>query len=209
MRKNKIIISILSIILIIGIVLILLLNFNAKTEIEDIKTEIEEDTNTDIEKRILLADILKQEDEILITEDNIDKTNEIIKNANLKKGIFISEDSREKFLEILNISTENTYLINDDGYLKEPTIIAKENDLTKKINNYIYSNKTIVINISNTYKGLIDGMILDFMIERTTYTHTFDYNNNIRIVLINPDRINEQSEDLTQKQIYEEVLLGI
>lgn len=209
MRKNKIIISILIIILIIGIVLILLLNFNAKTEIEDIKTEIEEDTNTDIEKRILLADILKQEDEILITEDNIDKTNEIIKNANLKKGIFISEDSREKFLEILNISTENTYLINDDGYLKEPTIIAKENDLTKKINNYIYSNKTIVINISNTYKGLIDGMILDFMIERTTYTHTFDYNNNIRIVLINPDRINEQSEDLTQKQIYEEVLLGI
>lgn len=52
-------------------------------------------------------------------------------------------------------------------------------------------------------------MLLDFMIERTMYVQTFDYNDNIKIVLINPDRINEKSEDLTQKEIYEEVLIGM
>lgn len=161
------------------------------------------------DKKIMLADILKEENEIIITEDNIDNTDKIIKRANIQTGIFITEHSREKFLEIINISTENNYSIDIEGYLKKPTSITKENDLTTKINNCIDSNKTIVINISNTYKGFLNGMLLDFMIERTMYIQTFYYNNNIQISIINPDRINEQSKDLTQKQIYEEILLGI
>lgn len=116
----------------------------------------------------------------------------------------------EKFLEIINTATENTYSINDEGYLIKPIKQTKASDLTQKLNDYIDSENTIVINISNTYKGLLnDNMLLDFMIERTMYVQTFDYNDNIKIVLINPDRINEKSEDITQKEIYEEVLIGM
>lgn len=203
MKNSKIIISILSIILIIGIILIILLNFSNNTKLVD------ETDMIDIEKRIMLADILKQEDEILITEDNIDKTMEIISRANLKKGIFIAENSRNKFLEIVNTATENDYSIDDDGYLKKPSTLEKENDLTKKINNYIDSDKTMVINISSTYKGLLNGMQLDFMIEKTDYVQVFEYDNTIKIAIINPDRIDENSEDLTQKEIYEEVLINM
>lgn len=162
------------------------------------------------EKRIMLADMLNVDSEVLITEDNIDNTNNIIEKANLHKGIFVVKSSREKFLEIINTATENTYSINDEGYLIKPIKQTKASDLTQKLNDYIDSENTIVINISNTYKGLLnDNMLLDFMIERTMYVQTFDYNDNIKIVLINPDRINEKSEDITQKEIYEEVLIGM
>ncbi len=162
------------------------------------------------DKRIMLADMLNVDNEILITEDNVDNTNKIIEKANLHKGIFVVESSREKFLEIVNTATENMYSINDEGYLVKPINQTKASDLTQKLNDYIDSENTTVINISNTYKGLLnDNMLLDFMIERTLYVQTFDYNDNIKIVLINPDRINEKSEDITQKEIYEEVLIGM
>lgn len=164
----------------------------------------------DKDKRIMLADMLKEDDESIITEDNVDNTNKIIEKINLNKGIFVVESSREKFLEIVNVVTENSYSISKDGYLIKPSNMIKTSDITNKLNNYIDSKNTIVVNIANTYKGLLnDNMLLDFMIERTMYVQKFDYNNNIKIVLINPDRIYEKSEDVTQKEIYEEVLLGI
>lgn len=208
-KIKRYIIICLTIFLIISIIIISLF-FRKKytsTETNTINQSI--NLENDINKRIMLADILKQEDEILITEDNIDKTMEIISRANLKKGIFIAENSRNKFLEIVNTATENDYSIDDDGYLKKPSTLEKENDLTKKINNYIDSDKTMVINISSTYKGLLNGMQLDFMIEKTDYVQVFEYDNTIKIAIINPDRIGENSEDLTQKEIYEEVLINM
>ena len=208
-KIKRYIIICLTIFLIISIIIISLF-FRKKytsTETNTINQSI--NLENDINKRIMLADILKQEDEILITEDNIDKTMEIISRANLKKGIFIAENSRNKFIEIVNTATENDYSIDDDGYLKKPSTLEKETDLTKKINNYIDSDKTMVINISSTYKGLLNGMQLDFMIEKTDYVQVFEYYNTIKIAIINPDRIDENSEDLTQKEIYEEVLINM
>lgn len=208
-KIKRYIIICLTIFLIISIIIISLF-FRKKytsTETNTINQSI--NLENDINKRIMLADILKQEDEILITEDNIDKTMEIISRANLKKGIFIAENSRNKFIEIVNTATENDYSIDDDGYLKKPSTLEKETDLTKKINNYIDSDKTMVINISSTYKGLLNGMQLDFMIEKTDYVQVFEYDNTIKIAIINPDRIDENSEDLTQKEIYEEVLINM
>lgn len=162
------------------------------------------------DERVMLADMLKDEKDIVFTEDNVDNSNKIIEKANLKNGIFIVESSRKKFLEIINTATENTYSINNEGYLMKPSNESKTSDLTQKINNYIDSKNLIIINISSTYKGMLnDGIMLDFMIERTMYIQTFKYNDNIKIALVNPDRINEKSEDLTQKEIYEEVLLGL
>ena len=68
----------------------------------------------------MLADMLNVDSEVLITEDNIVNTNSIIEKGNLHKGIFVVKSSREKFLEIINTATENTYSINDEGYLIKP-----------------------------------------------------------------------------------------
>ena len=208
-KIKRYIIICLTIFLIISIIIISLFFRKKYTSSETNTINQSINLENDINKRIMLADILKQEDEILITEDNIDKTMEIISRANLKKGIFIAENSRNKFIEIVNTATENDYSIDDDGYLKKPSTLEKETDLTKKINNYIDSDKTMVINISSTYKGLLNGMQLDFMIEKTDYVQVFEYDNTIKIAIINPDRIDENSEDLTQKEIYEEVLINM
>ena len=212
MIKNKfkiIIICVLLVILIIGLIVMILLKINS-TNIEVDNLNVKINTEASKDKRLMLADMLNVDNEILITEDNIDNTNKIIEKSNLHNGIFVIESSRQKFLDIVNTSTENTYSINSDGYLVKPSIQNKTSDLSQKINDYIDSKNTLIVNICNTYKGLLnDDVILDYMIERTLYVQTFDYNDNIKIVLINPDRINEDSEDITQKEIYDEVLLGM
>ena len=213
MNNNKIkitIIAILSIILIIGIMVIVKLKLDNKDIKESNNIQTQENTKISIDKRIMLADILKEkEDEILITEDNIDMTNEIIKRANLRSGIFIEESSRDKFLDVVNEGTQNTYTINKNGYLQKPENMVKESDLTKKLNDFIDADGTLVIYISDTYKGIMDDMQLDFMVERDVYVEKYEYNSYTNIAIVNPNRLDEESEDLSKRQIYEEVLLGL
>ena len=113
------------------------------------------------------------------------------------------------FLKLINECTENTYTIDNEGYLQKPLNIVKESDLTTKINDYIDSQETLIIKITSTYKELVDDMQLDIMVDKDAYVEKFDYNSAIKIVLINPERITEDSEDITKKQIYEEVLLKL
>lgn len=211
-NKKKLTIFILCIILTIGIVLLFFTNIlykNDKSNENVINSPKEDSFKSNLEMDFMLAELLKKEDEIVITEDNTDKTKEIIKRANLKGGIFVLEPSREKFLKIVNEGTENLYTIDNNGYLQKPMKLAKESDLTKKINSYIDSDKTLIIKITDTYKGLVDDMQLDIMIEDDSYAEVFDYNNKIRIALINPERINEGSEDITEKEIFEEIILQL
>ena len=209
-NKNNIIIFILCVILIIGVILIFKME-NKNEKIENTTDSIKEVSysRTSKEMDFMLAELLKKDDEIVITEDNIDKSKEIIKKSNLKNGIFVVESSRDMFLKLINECTENTYTIDNEGYLQKPLNIVKESDLTTKINDYIDSQETLIIKITSTYKELVDDMQLDIMVDKDAYVEKFDYNSAIKIVLINPERITEDSEDITKKQIYEEVLLQL
>lgn len=209
-NKNNIIIFILCVILIIGVILIFKME-NKNEKIENTTDSIKEVSysRTSKEMDFMLAELLKKDDEIVITEDNIDKSKEIIKKSNLKNGIFVVESSRDMFLKLINECTENTYTIDNEGYLQKPLNIVKESDLTTKINDYIDSQETLIIKITSTYKELVDDMQLDIMVDKDAYVEKFDYNSAIKIVLINPERITEDSEDITKKQIYEEVLLKL
>lgn len=208
-KKLTIVITLFLIIFITIIAIIRNLYNNKIIYTEDELTFQSFTLEADKNNKIMLADILKEPNELVLTEDNSNHSDEIIERTNLKKGIFIAESSRKKFLEIVNTVTESDYSINNEGYLVTSTNKARTSDISKKIDNYINSEKLIVINISNTYKGLLNNMLLDFMIERTSYVQLFQYNDYIKIALINPDRIDEPSDDLTQKEIYEEVLLNI
>lgn len=195
----------------IAIVTVFIINVN-KAEIvennESYKLENENNLNkVEKHKKVMLADILKNENEFLMVECNINNADDIINRQHLKSGIFVEEKSRDKLLEIINIATGNSYSINNEGYLLKPDKENMHSYLEKKMNNYIDDDKTIVVKIGNTYKGLLnDELLLDFMIERTMYVQSFKFNNNIRIIFINPERLKDITEDLSEKEIYEEVL---
>jgi len=184
-NKNNIIIFILCVILIIGVILIFKME-NKNEKIENTTDSIKEVSysRTSKEMDFMLAELLKKDDEIVITEDNIDKSKEIIKKSNLKNGIFVVESSRDMFLKLINECTENTYTIDNEGYLQKPLNIVKESDLTTKINDYIDSQETLIIKITSTYKELVDDMQLDIMVDKDAYVEKFDYNSAIKIKAI-------------------------
>lgn len=209
-KSKKIIIFSLCMILVIEILVVIYINYISVKSNCTSNISNQQNIESTKEYKIMLADMLKNPDEFAITEDNIDNTDKIISRAELKSGVFIVNSSREKFLQVINTVTNANYIIDEKGYLQKPSNENIKSDIIDKFNNLIDSDKTLVINISNTYKGVLnDNMILDFMIERTMYVQTFNYNESIKIALINPDRLEEKSEDLTQKEIYEEALLGI
>ncbi len=206
MKKNIILIGV--IIVIIFIVITVPKN-NKKNDIVNTEKENLDNHNNSL----ILADILNYDNEILITEDNVDNTNKIIERANLATGIYISKSSTELFKNILyNVFGEGYYDIDSNGYLVKIKDTPIQDDITEKINNYISSDqKCIVIHISDSYKGILDnGAILDFMIERTNYVQKFSYNEKIDIAILNSSLLLENNNtDITSKEFYEEFLVNI
>jgi len=225
MLKNKkynivlmFIIVIITIVILLSIILKIkyMNNKNGATDYSDIletnnsiinDDDITQNMESDTMGRVMLSGIVS-DDEILITEDNIDRTEEIINGFNFEKGIYVSEISRNKFLEILYVVTDENYTISKAGYLNKKES-DKQNDITQRINKLIDSNRLIVIDINETYKSTIDRSVVDITLEEIDYIQVFDYNNNTKIVLINPLMLERSIEDLTQKEIYEEVVIQI
>jgi len=181
---------------------------NANTGNEE-KKDTKNEVNThdiDINSRVMLAGIISDED-ILITEDNIDNTQKVISEFNFEKGIYISENSRDIFLNILMDATGLTYSINEQGYLNEVSN-EKQNNLAEKINKMIKSNFTTIIDVNEVYKATINNTVFDFIVEETMYVKNSKYNDNIRISIINPNML-YNNEELSKKDIAEEILLKI
>lgn len=61
---------------------------NKENTDKELSTSKQSNITASKDKRIMLADMLNVDSEVLITEDNIDNTNNIIEKANLHKGIF-------------------------------------------------------------------------------------------------------------------------
>lgn len=162
-----------------------------------------------LEKRIILADILKKENDILITEGNVDNTEKIIEDANIKGGIYIQDVSRKQFLEIINaVVGENYYIINSEGYLIKNTVNKDSNiSIEREIDKILESKKTLIISIDDSYKTIINGMQLDMMIERTSDVEIIDYNGDKKIVIINSRTLDSIREN--RKEVYESILMSI
>lgn len=208
MKKKVIIITIISLLLIIATGCLLGWKVHTKNEIKDNERE-NLSKIVPLEKRIILADILKKENDILITEGNVDNTQKIIEDANIKEGMYIQEASREQFLEIINsVIGENYYTINSDGYLVKSLVNKNSNtSIEHEIERILERKKTLIISIGDSYKAIINGMQLDMMIERTSDVEIFDYNDNIKIAIINSRMLNNIQED--RKEVYETILMSI
>ena len=98
---------------------------------------------TNIKYKVALAGMIKKQ------KPEFNEINEIMEKAPKHTGIWIAENSREKFLEVLKKITKLTYAINEDGFLeqKESWIM---NDCDKSILALLNDKKLHVFDISST-----------------------------------------------------------
>lgn len=217
MNINKIVMIVIVILIICSILYNIVEQKSIKKSITEknsqgIQQSSDENNNecNSLNKRVLLADILKDKDDIIITDDNIDNSIKIINKFKRKNGIYISITSREKFLEIINSIAQGTrYTINKEGYLSS-TIFNKDkcSPLEQEVNVFFNSNKTIVVSIANTYKAMANGEQLDMLIERDSYVEKFAYDEKMKIAIINSRVLNDVSEE-NKKDLYENILITI
>lgn len=103
-----------------------------------------------------------------------------------ENGIWIKENSRNKLLEILNGDKFNSkYSINNEGYLKIEER-NKQNDLDKKLQRAIKSNKQYILDISSICYIVDDvtGEILDYNFEDLHEMYECFYDNDKVIIFI-------------------------
>ena len=178
-----------------------------KNKSESIVSSQKQDLSaTDSSNKVMLTNIMG--------EDNINKfyneneTNNKIKELNILKGVYVDANDRDFFLKILKICTNIDYSYDENGYLKYQDI-ESDDTIAKNINEYIKADKTMIIKISDKYASIIRDMVYEFMIEETAYVQVFEYNSNVKVALINPKKLNSSEEDISQKEVYEEILLNI
>lgn len=150
-----------------------------KEEIEEIKNETgaTADTNiyqvgTEYDGREMLE--IKPEVQMQAVWAGIEKndapteeeTNSLWSSIPTETGIWISPDSRETFLTILEDNEILNFGINEEGYLYKKE--KSENDMAKRIEEMINSNKIYIMDISGTcyIRDEMTGELVEYPFER-------------------------------------------
>lgn len=156
---------------------------------------------TDILYKVVFAGIIKQSKPTLEEIDVIYSENHPVKD-----GVWVSQQSRDAFLELIKENTNSEYEINDEGYL----IIKdnnNQNENDKKLEELINSNKKIIVDI-NDYDYDVDvvtGEIVEYPFEQLGEISDVISNNNDRIIVI----LKNKEQKFTEKEILEEFLNNI
>ena len=135
---------------------------------------------------------------------------EILKDAPTKNGIWISKNSREKFIEIINEIASQNYTIDSEGYLVQETI-GTANEIDKTITQVINSKKLNAFDIcSVTY--LIDevsGKIEVYPYEEIDPESPFEYfeTNNASLYVINSNSTGKLQYKEIMKEILENIII--
>lgn len=140
------------------------INATGETDIYQIEEEYDGrriiQVKPDIQYQVALAGIIKNG----IPAD--DEINTLLEQAPTSSGMWISESSREKFMELLNSNNIVDFEITNEGYLK----CNKQENLTEqeeKLKNMAESNKLYVIDMSGkTYqRDYISGEVIEYPFE--------------------------------------------
>ena len=223
--KKKIVI-ILGIIFIVIILFLILQNvFNNENDkdksndsenvIEEIKNEINATGGTDIyqvEEEYDGRQIIQVRPNIQfdtafagILKGSKPQENEIenlLNNRPNEGGIWISENSRDKFLNLLKENGTESYTINEKGYLTKK---QENSNNIQKLDNAIQSNKLYIIDINGTsyIRDEISGEIVEYPFEQMDPYQAVDvYENEGNIIIEittnkNNKLSNEEILDLT------------
>lgn len=140
------------------------INATGQTDIYQVEEEYDGrriiQVKPDIQYEVALAGILKAD---IPAEDEIYT---LLEQAPNNSGVWISESSREKFMQLLNSNNISSFEIKNDGYLQ----CNKEENLTEteeKLKNMTESDKLYVIDMSGkTYqRDYITGEIIEYPFE--------------------------------------------
>ena len=153
----------------------------------------------EIQFQVDLAGIIKNSKP---EENEIESLN---KKAPNETGIWISKQSREKFLSLLSENNIDSFSIEENGYLKinkEP-----ENDIAKKIKNMTESDKLYIINITGIAyeRDYISGEIVEYPFEDMDPNQVIELyeNENEKILEVTTNK----NQELKEKEILEEITL--
>lgn len=119
-------------------------------------------------------------------------------------GVWISEQSREKFISLLKDNGIENFEITQEGYLKK--ISDNENSLNKQLEEMINSNKLYIINITGVAfeRDYISGEILEYPFEDMDPTQTIEpYRNENTLIL---EVTTNKKKELTNKEILQEIV---
>lgn len=140
------------------------INATGQTDIYQIEEEYDGrriiQVKPDVQYQVALAGIIKNG---IPAEDEI---NTLLEKAPTNSGMWISESSREKFMNLLNSNNIVDFEITNEGYLK----CNKQDNLTEqeeKLKNIAESEKLYVIDMSGkTYqRDYISGEIIEYPFE--------------------------------------------
>ena len=140
------------------------INATGQTDIYQIEEEYDGrriiQVKPDVQYQVALAGIIKNG---IPAEDEI---NTLLEQAPTNSGMWISESSREKFMDLLNSNNISDFEITNDGYLK----CNKQRNLTEqeeKLKNMAESDKLYVIDMSGkTYqRDYISGEVIEYPFE--------------------------------------------
>ena len=185
-------------------------------EIENMKNEINATGNTDIYyvdeeydgRKILqvkpdvqfdvdLAGIIKN----TMPEEN--EINELVGKAPTDNGIWISEQSRERFSDLLKNNNINDFSISDDGYLQINN--SENNDMANKLLNMINSDKLYIINMTGIAyeRDYISGEITEYPFEDMDPTQAVEpYQKDNKIIL---EVTTNKMKELTESEILDAI----
>lgn len=140
------------------------INATGQTDIYQIEEEYDGrriiQVKPDVQYQVALAGIIKNG---IPAEDEI---NTLLEQAPTNSGMWISESSREKFMDLLNSNNISDFEITNDGYLK----CNKQGNLTEqeeKLKKMAESDKLYVIDMSGkTYqRDYISGEVIEYPFE--------------------------------------------
>ena len=128
----------------------------------------------------------------------------LVEKAPTDNGIWISSQSRQKFLELLNKNKINNFTITDTGYLKNNGNI--QNDIGKQLEKMINSNKLYIINITGIAYQIdyISGEIVEYPFEEMDpeqILETYQDENNIILEITT-----NKKQKLTDEEILETIV---
>ena len=133
------------------------------------------------------------------TEQDI---NSLSDKFSYNKGVFITESSRQVFLDMLNDSNINEFEIQDDGYLVKKDVQLKS-DNSQKLESLMNSGKLYVISMTGTcyMRDDITGEITEYPFEKMDPNQILEpfISNDYVLLAINSNKDNKiNSNDILQ-----------
>lgn len=191
-----------------------------KEEINEIKSKVNATANTEmyeIQEEYDGRKIIKIKDNIQIKTiiagilknslPNENEIEEILKKLPQKNGIWVSNNSRNTLLKILQENNLNNYKIDEQGYLynENNTVDFK----FKQIDNAINSEKLYILDFSGVsyIRDEITGIIIENPFEQMDERQVLEKYSDDKIVIL--EIIKNNDKRFTSKEILQEILINI